>query len=344
MAGGGGTRLWPASRRKRPKQFLPILPGGQTLLGATVARLLPLVPAERILVVTARSQVGEVERCVPEIPKANIVVEPIGRNTAPCIGLAAVDVMGRDPNGIMAVVPSDQYVTDADTYRQSVARAIAVASSGDICTIGIPARTPETGFGYLERGDQAANGAYALTRFVEKPDAKTAQDYVASGRFVWNSGMFFFAAERILSEIDRHMPALGKILSEIRKNRGETDRLYPDAPSESIDYGVMEKLPAGQVFVELGDFGWNDVGSWSAIGEIRNSDENGNVPTGETVTVDAQNNILYAGEGRVIAAVGVSDLIIVAEGDAVLIMPRSRAQDVREIVKALEKTKRETYL
>jgi mannose-1-phosphate guanylyltransferase len=333
MAGGGGTRMWPASRKKQPKQFLPILPGGRTLLGATVDRLLPLFPAERILVVTAKSQVGEVERCAPAIARENIVVEPLGRNTAACIGLAALEVKRRDARGLMAVVPSDQFVADDVAYLATISRACAVADAGSICTIGIPPRHPETGFGYLERGEVRPDGAFALRRFVEKPNAETARSYVASGRFLWNSGMFFFPAQRILDEISRHLPELGRTLAAIWEQPAELDRLYATAQSISIDYGVMEKLAPEQIAVEPGEFGWNDVGSWSALADIAAGDESGNVARAEVALVDAHNNILYG--NKLIAAVGVSDLVIVATDDAVLVLPKSRAQDVKSIVEQL---------
>jgi mannose-1-phosphate guanylyltransferase len=337
MAGGGGTRMWPASRKKQPKQFLPLLPGGRTLLGATVDRLLPLFPAERILIVTARSQVADVERCVPTIPRANIVVEPLGRNTAACIGLAALEVKRRDARGVMAVVPSDQFVADDVAYQAAVARACAVADAGSICTIGIPPRHPETGFGYLERGDRRTDGAFALSRFVEKPNAATAREYVASGNFLWNSGMFFFSAQRILDEIHNHLPELSGTLEAIWEQPGELDRLYASAQSISIDYGVMEKLAPAEIAVEPGEFGWNDVGSWSALADIVPGDASGNVIAAEVALVDAHDNVLYG--NKLITAIGVSDLVIVATDDAVLVMPKSRAQDVKAIVEQLSARK-----
>lgn len=344
MAGGGGTRLWPASRKSRPKQFLPLLENGATLLGATVERAMQVVPLERILVVTAADQVSEVRRTVPSLPEGNIVIEPKARNTAPCIGLGALEVLRRDPAGVLAVIPSDQYVSDRDGYKNALARAIDVAHAGAIVTIGIVPNAPETGFGYLEVGHETERGARVVDRFVEKPDHKTAVEYVASKRYLWNSGMFFFAARRLLEVVRTHMPALFEILHAIEKDPARAGELYPQAPSVSIDYGVMEKLPRGDVFVVPGDFGWNDVGSWSALSALRALDGDGNSVVGSAVTVDARNNIIYAGDKRVIAAVGVSDLVIVATDDAILVMPRERAQDVREVVKALEAKDLKTYL
>ena len=345
MAGGGGTRLWPASRKQRPKQFLPMLAGGETLLGATVARVQGVVPPERILVVTAAEQVDEVVRTAPSVPRENIVLEPKARNTAPCIGLGALEVLRRDPAGVMAVLPSDQWIRDAGGFRRAVERALDVARGGAIVTIGIVPSHPETGFGYLELGDETERGARVVERFVEKPDHATAERYVAGERHLWNSGMFFFAARRLVEAVRRHMPELGELLHAIERQPERVGELYPQAPSVSIDYGVMEKLPRGDVFCVPGDFGWNDVGSWSALGELRPSDESGNtLATEHSVTIDARGNILYGGGKKIIAAVGVDDLVIVATDDAVLVMPKSKAQQVRDVVKALETTNRKEFL
>jgi mannose-1-phosphate guanylyltransferase len=343
LAGGGGTRLWPASRRRRPKQFLPLLPGGQTLLGATVERLAPLAPPERTLVVTAASQVADVARFAPSLPAGNLVVEPQARNTAAAIGLATVEILRRDPEAVIAVVPSDQYVAREDAYRAALARAFAVARRNVVVTVGIRPTGPETGYGYIKLGPAADDGALAVDRFVEKPDRATATTYVESGRYLWNSGMFFFSATRMLAAIHRHLPELGRILDEIRADPSLAEARYPAAPAISIDYGVMERLGAGEVFVVPGDFGWSDVGSWSALADIGPRDEAGNRALGELIAVDAHNNVVVS-DGRLVAAVGVSDLVIVATDDAVLVLPRARAQDVREVVKALESQKRETYL
>jgi mannose-1-phosphate guanylyltransferase len=303
-----------------------------------------LVPPERILVVTASDQVGEVIRCAPSVPRDNIVIEPEARNTAACIGLGALEVLRRDPAGVLAVLPSDQWVRDPAGYRDTLERAIDVARAGAIVTIGIVPTAPETGFGYLEVGHETERGARVVDRFVEKPDVATAKKYLADKRHLWNSGMFVFAAKRLLEAVRAHMPELSAILDAIADNPERTAELYPKAPSISIDYGVMEKLPRGDVFVVAGEFGWNDVGSWSALPTIRPADLHGNTLAGPAVTVDARGNILYSEGKTLIAAVGVEDLVIVATDDAVLVLPKSRAQDVREIVEALKKTNRKEFL
>ena len=364
MAGGGGTRLWPASRKKRPKQFLPLLPGGRTLLGATVERTAKIAPPERTLVVTAAQQVDDVLRTAPSVPRENIVIEPQARNTAACIGLGALEVLRRDPGGVVAVVPSDQHATRPDGYAQALVEACAVAARAPVVvTVGIKPTGPETGYGYLEVGaarDGAGRAAVSgvreagdptvvsvasqVQRFVEKPDRATAEKYLRAGNYLWNSGMFFFAARRIIDEIRRWRPDLGAILDGIAKEPARVGELYPQAPSISIDYAVAEKLGPDEIWVVPGDFGWSDVGSWSALAEVVPADAHGNHALADAVTVDAHGNVLYAEGKRVIAAVGVHDLVIVATDEAVLVLPKDRAQDVKEIVRALESTGKGTYL
>jgi mannose-1-phosphate guanylyltransferase len=345
LAGGGGTRLWPQSRRRRPKQFLPLLPGGESLLAATIERLLPRWPIDRILVVTAADQIAEVRRVAPELPLANIVTEPRARNTAACIGLGAVTVLARDAEAACAVLPSDQHIADDAGFRRCLELAFvrARAATRPVVTIGVRPTTPETGFGYLEPGTPTADGARMVARFVEKPDRETAERYVAAG-FLWNAGMFVFRASRMLEAIDKHLPALGALLDKIARDPNSAQTLYPDAQAISIDYGVMEKLAAGEVETVPGDFGWNDVGSFSALEHVAPHDAAGNATLGESVTIDARGNILVGDGRRVIAAVGVEDLIIVATDDAVLVLPKSRAQDVRRVVDELERTGRNSYL
>jgi mannose-1-phosphate guanylyltransferase len=242
------------------------------------------------------------------------------------------------------VLPSDQWVRDVPGYRATLERAIDVARDGAIVTIGIVPNAPETGFGYLEVGHETERGARVVERFVEKPDRATAERYLADKRHLWNSGMFVFAAKRLLEAVRAHMPALSSILQAIADAPEKTAALYPKAPSISIDYGVMEKLPRGDVFVVPGEFGWNDVGSWSALPTLREPDAHGNTLAGAGVTIDARGNILYSEGKTLIAAVGVEELVIVATDDAVLVLPKSRAQDVREVVEALKKTNRKEFL
>jgi mannose-1-phosphate guanylyltransferase len=343
MAGGGGTRLWPLSRRKQPKQFLALLPGGETLLGATVRRCAPLAPLERVLIVTAASQVESVRRVLPSLPEANIVVEPEARNTAPCIGLGALSVVARDPDGVMAVLPSDQFVADEPAFVTAARQAIAVAERGEVVTVGITPLHPETGFGYIQCGDSIEGNARRVVRFVEKPDKQTAEGYLASGHYLWNAGMFFFAARRILDEIRRRMPDLSTILDGIAADPSRAGELYPKSPKVSIDYGVMEKL-GGAMAVVPADIGWSDVGSWAALADLLPGDKSQNRAIGETLALDGNRNLLVGEAGMMVSAIGVSDLVIVATRDAVLVLPRERAQDVKKIVEALETPRLKPYL
>lgn len=364
MAGGGGTRLWPHSRRSRPKQFLPMLPGGESLLAATVRRTRAVVPIQNTLVVTTASQVPEVRRCLPELPVDNILVEPVGRNTAPCIGLAALTVERRDPAGVMAVLPSDHFVEDEAAFARLLGHALVIADRGYVVTLGVRPTHPETGYGYIQLDsplvppaigqppsptDDWADSEYLAAAFVEKPTRERAVEYLASGSYLWNSGMFFFPARRILEELRHHLPALGRLLDELRHHPEHIAARYAEAPPISIDYAVMEKLGANTagadaaIRVLVGDFGWNDVGSFAAVGALTQSDEQGNHVLGATrapsppILVDARDNIVWSSSGQVISAIGVEGLVIAVTEDAVLVLPQGRAQDVREIVTQLQR-------
>lgn len=335
LAGGGGTRLWPASRRKQPKQYLALGPDGRSLVRATFERLAPLAPPERTVVVTTAAQVARVRAELPELPADNVIAEPVGRNTAPAIGLATKLLARRDPAAAIAVFPSDQYITDADAFVRAAEKAYELAEKDDaIVTLGIPPTRPETGFGYLELGEPSTWPARHVARFVEKPTLEKAKAFVAAKRFAWNAGMFFFRAARMLDELQRYLPDAFDLF--------EPDQRYEQAPSISIDYAVMEK--AGRIQCVLADCGWNDIGSWQALGEVHAADASGNVTVAPaTVMRDSKGLVVYAPE-HLVAAVGVSDLVIVASGGAILICPRGRAQEVKDIVQMLEQGGLEEYL
>jgi mannose-1-phosphate guanylyltransferase len=345
LAGGGGTRLWPASRRSRPKQLLS-LGGDETLIGATFRRVSRILGAERTLIVTAADQADGIRRALPELPKGNLVIEPAARNTAPAVGLGAVAVARRaGDDARLAVVPSDAFIGDEAAFARVVHTAIEHAGE-TIVTIGLAPTRPETGYGYLERGRLVRDGVFEVARFVEKPDAATAARYLAAGDFLWNSGMFFFSAGRLLVEARRHMPELAAILDEIR-NSADPDATatarYPSAPKVSIDYGIMEK--AAGIRLVPGDFGWNDVGSWSALADIRPKDGAGNVVSGDAILSAVSGSVVVSEPGApLVGVVGVDDLVIVATKDAVLVVPKQRAQEVRAIVDALAAGKRNELL
>jgi mannose-1-phosphate guanylyltransferase len=354
MAGGSGTRFWPLSRKDRPKQFLP-LAGDEPLLAATVARLPPLAKAKETFVVCGPAHAAAARRMLPKLPEQNFIVEPCARNTAPCVGLAAVPVAGRDPEGIMAMLPADHHISRPGAFRDAIAAAAELAGRGAIATIGIKPSRPETGYGYLKigprvaaRGRKGKGPAHKVERFVEKPDLVTAARYLADGGYLWNSGIFAFRADVILEEIRRAMPVLGEQLDTIAAAFGTPAykktlaRVFTECPSISIDYGVMEK--SKRIAVVPADFGWSDVGSFAALPDVRPTDRLGNVAEGDAVVVDSHNAVVIARGGRPVAVVGLDDVIVVDAGDAVLVCRRDRAQDVRQAVEELTRRGRDEVL
>ena len=348
LAGGGGTRLWPSSRRTRPKQLLK-LGGQESLLSATVRRIVPLFGLDRVLVVTARDQESAVRSELPRLPKANVVVEPEPRNTAGAIQLAvSLASMRTGPSSLLAVLPADHHIADERAFRSRLRVALKHASKA-IVTIGIRPTGPETGFGYIKLGRAvrpANESVHDVAAFVEKPDKKTALKYVRSGKFLWNAGMFFLSAARFSAETERSLPKLhefGCRLAALKKASAfatEVGKHYRDVEAISVDYGIMEK--ASGLRVAAGDFGWSDVGSWSALADVaRSRDPRGNVVVGDVMVFDAADNIVVSDPGApFVGAVGVSGLVVAATADAVLVIPRERAQDVRTVVEALKAAKR----
>jgi mannose-1-phosphate guanylyltransferase len=348
LAGGSGTRFWPASRKARPKQVLPLGPNKEApLIAETVRRLESLVSPDRVLVATNRDLVAATRKALPALPAEAFLGEPIARNTAPCIGWAASIVLRRDPDAVVMVLPSDHHIADEPGFRDVLSQALKSAASGVITTVGIAPTRPDTGYGYIELGEELGPRLRRGVRFVEKPDRPRAEEYVASGRFVWNSGMFFFRAAQMLDEIRTHLPALAEGLDRIEAaaKRGaqaeaeETERVFSTVPSVSIDTGVMEKVE--RLHVIPANFGWSDLGSWESAWELADKDADGNAANGQAVMVDAQRNLLLdlrtSGPKRVMAAVGVDDLCIIETDDALLVIPRSRSQDVRAVVEELSR-------
>lgn len=343
LAGGSGTRFWPVSRRRRPKQLLA-LEGEHSLLQETVERLRPLVEPEGVWICTTRALAEAVREQLPAVPAQQILAEPEGRNTAPAMGWALLQMPESVREGVVAVLPADHRFADAEAFRRTLEVAGETAAQDNrVMTLGVTPRWPETGYGYLELGAEldAAHGVRAVARFTEKPEVATAERYVAGGQHLWNAGIFVFRGTTLLAELNRLAPKIGRGLEAIRKAPEKTDELYGQLPSTSIDYAVMERLET------LGtlplDCGWSDLGSWEALAEVLPQDNEGNSHRGDVLSLDARDNLLYADQGSVVA-LGVEGLVVVRTGDTVLVMPRERSQDVKQIVTELRESGRDDLL
>jgi mannose-1-phosphate guanylyltransferase len=340
IAGGSGTRFWPLSRQIRPKQLIN-LSGEATMLQATFNRVDAVSsPAESWMVVGAHHAQG-CRDAAPSIPSDQCLVEPRARNTAPAIGLAAIHLMHKDPGAMMAVLPADHHVADKAAFCRALGEAQALAHAGKIVTLGITPTHPETGYGYIEQGDKEPlnAAAFAIARFREKPDLATATDFLRHGGYLWNAGIFVMQPAVYLSEVARQLPALHASLMTIAAAIGKPEyaatleRAYADIKGVSIDYGVMEH--AENTCVVPVDCGWNDVGSWSALGAVVPEGDNGNVVAGRAILQDANNCIVFAEEGHMVGVIGVDNLVVVHTHDATLVVPKERAQEVREVLEAV---------
>jgi mannose-1-phosphate guanylyltransferase len=355
MAGGGGTRLWPLSRKDRPKQLLPLL-AEETLFQSTVRRLENLFPPERILVVTVEEQASLMREQSPEIPEENYLIEPAPRGTASVVGLAAAVLQKRDPRAVMAILPADHFIRNRDLFHYLLRAAFDVAKSGYLVTLGITPLYPSTAYGYIQQGEPLPGEfkypTYAVKSFKEKPDEKTAQQLLRRGDHSWNSGMFIWKAEKILAEIKRQMPQLSAALEQISAASTPLqlatvmETVWPDLKSETIDYGVMEN--AEQVAIlPAGGLGWSDVGSWDSLSEVLLPDMNGNiVASGQHLAVDTHNTIVYgsATGDRLVVTIGVDDVVIVDAGDVLLVCKSDQSQKVRDVVEHLKKHHQDRYL
>ena len=349
MAGGRGERFWPKSRKNLPKQFLSLTDDGKTMIQLTVERILPLVNMEDIYIATNRDYKALVQQQLPEIPEENILCEPVGKNTAPCIGLGAVHMQKKYGDAIMMVLPSDHLIKYTSIFVNTLSDACEAAEQGEnLVTLGITPDAPETGYGYIKfMPDKTLGRAFAVERFVEKPNLETAKTYVASEQYLWNSGMFIWKVSTILDNMKTYLPetyeGLERIQAAIGTEQQETvlEKEFYEFQSESIDYGIMEK--AKNIYILTGAFGWDDVGSWLAVGRIKASNEFGNVVSGHVVTVNTKNSIIQGGE-KLIATVGLQDVIVVDTEDALLICDKDSAGDIKKVLENLRICNQTKYL
>lgn len=348
MAGGGGTRFWPMSRQKMPKQLLN-LSGKETMVNETIDRIGQVIDKDNIFIVTNVCQwksMAEVTK--GRIEPKKILAEPAARNTAACIGYAAMEIIKKYGDGVMCVFPADHYIKDEKGFADVLSNAVNVAENEDkLVTIGITPTFPSTGYGYIEFNKNEDGNVKKVIQFVEKPNLELAKEYVAKGSFAWNSGMFVWRASVILKKFQELLPEVYDYILKIGKAMGTADEeriiseIYPLIPKISVDYGIMEK--ADNVVVIEGEFGWNDVGSWDTLGVMYDEDENGNISKGENIILDTKNSVIFSNK-RLIAAVGLNNIVIVETDDAILVCDKSKSQDVKRIVDELASEGKESYL
>ncbi len=343
MAGGRGERFWPKSRNNYPKQFLSLTADGETMIQKTIKRLLPLVAIEDIFIVTNENYVGIINEQLPDIPQENILAEPVARNTAPCIALAAAVINKKYDDAVMMVLPSDHLIKYEELYLDTMRNAIKVAKRDEnLVTIGITPTYPETGYGYINffRSDEDDTaGVYRVKRFVEKPCLEVAREYLDSGKYLWNSGMFVWKVSSIMKNFEKFLPAMYEGFLKMKESAG-TEKFketlagcFNEFQSESIDFGIMEK--ADNIYTLSGSFGWDDVGSWLALEKINKTDECGNYISGDVITINTNKSII-CGNKKLIATVGLEDIIVVDTDDATLICSKSSTQDVKKVIENLK--------
>ncbi len=351
MAGGSGTRFWPRSKTQKPKQYLNIF-GESSLLQDTIKRFATFTEKENIYIVSSATQAKVLEEQTPMLPKQNLIYEPVGRNTLPCIGLAAMYAERENPDGIMVVSPSDHLITNNQLFEDTVLAAVKIADKRDgIVTIGITPSYPATGYGYVKTKEDITGSEkiaqFKVERFVEKPDEKTASEYLKQGGFYWNSGLFVFKVSVFLEAVEKFAPELYADLRKIQTDFGnptyeETlDTIYRAVKGISVDYGIMEH--ADNIFLVEGNFDWNDLGSWESVYLTDKKDENGNAGSGEALLVDTKNSYVYS-DKNLVAVVGLEDVIVVQDGNTTLVCKRDKAEDVKKIVEKLKSDNKDQYL
>jgi mannose-1-phosphate guanylyltransferase len=349
MAGGAGTRLWPLSRKARPKQLVKLV-RGQSLLRLSYDRVAAVVGADAVNIITGQAHLPLIKADMPEIPDANLIGEPMGRDTANAVGLAAAVLQRRDPEAVIGTFTADHIIQPLETFKAAVELGLKMAQEHPdaLVTFGITPRHPDTGFGYVQRGTKLADGVYEVAAFKEKPALEVAKQYVESGDYYWNSGMFAWRADTILNQLAKHLPEAHAGIMEIAAAWGSSDqqavleRIYPELPKISIDFAVMEKAP--RVLVVEMNCDWLDVGSWPALADVLDADESGNVfAAADAICVDANGNIIVGEDDHLVAAFGVSDLVIVHATDATLVCRKDDAPRLKELVEKVKERHGERY-
>lgn len=352
MAGGAGTRFWPLSRKENPKQFLKLTDQKKSMLQCTVDRVKEMVEIDQVFIATNSLYVDKISEQLPELPEENIIVEPCKRNTAPCIGLASLYIESKYPDSTMVVLPSDHVIEETERFKDILNSAVSYANKGEnIVTLGIKPDKPETGYGYIHFGDKIQkvenNNIFKVKEFTEKPNLEKATKFFEEGNYYWNSGMFVWKTETILNKLKEHLPEIYKYLKEISKSIGKPDeyevveKKFSCMNSISIDYGVLEKEK--DIFVIPADFGWNDVGSWTALSEINEKDGNKNVINSDHVGIGTNDSIIYS-KDKLVTTIGIDNLIIVNTEDAILVCDKDSAQDVKKLRELLKEKGFDTYL
>lgn len=349
MAGGKGERFWPRSRVSLPKQFLSLTDDGKTMIQLTVERISPLVNIEDVYIATNKNYKELVKQQLPGIPEENILCEPVGRNTAPCIGLGAAHVAKKYDDATMIVLASDHLIKNNDIFTETFTQACEVAEKGEnLVTIGITPNYPETGYGYIKYDQNTKEGsAYAVEKFVEKPVLEVAKEYLADGHYLWNSGMFVWKVSTILNNFKKLLPESYAALMKIKESVGTADeeavlnKEFMNLEAESVDYAIMEK--ADNIYIIPGNFGWDDIGSWLAVGRIKKTDDDNNVVNGNVVTVNTKNCVIE-GADKLIATVGLRDMVVVDTKDATLISTKENAGEIKKVLAKLRETGKNQYL
>lgn len=344
MAGGVGSRFWPRSRKSKPKQLLNIF-GENSMIRETYKRICSFVNPENVFVITNKLQSELIQLDLPELPKGNIISEPVGKNTAPCVAVSAKIINNKSQDSVIITLPADHLIQDKNEFEQLILKGAKFAFENNVLlTFGIIPERPETGYGYINYDKSSqTDGVYKVNKFVEKPNLEKAKEYLSGGNYLWNSGMFIWRSDVILDEVQKYLPETYSLIAKLKNGDYDNiiEEIYPMFQSTSVDYGIMEK--SDRVFVIEGNFGWSDVGSWESVYELSSKDKNGNAVTGDVLTIDSKDSYIYS-DNKFTAVVGVNDLVVINLDDALLVCHRKKAQAVKDVVDNLNSESRDELL